>query len=652
MNLPKGIQNCVFPILLIALALPISGQATKKTAPDIDSTRISAWRMNTQWMEQDSVHIDTLLTSYQVYNPVNITFFNSAFLGNLGQPAINNMFSQRHYSTGFIFMQSLEPYLLAPEKNIYFNTRRPYTNIQYTNAPSANKNEEMLNITHTQNITPNLNAGIYFNIYASPGLYPSQRTKDRTFTAHTNYQAKKYSLYGAYFLNKFTNQESGGLINDSSVYDKNQDYLPVNLDFATSRFVSNTFYLLQSYDLGHTGEENDSVKRKINLPRSTVSLTLEYDRSSKSFFDTDLKDLTATSDPTSDSAYFKHFYLNPAQTYDSVIYRKFSTQLRYSLKDKTTRFPFYASFLVTQDVLRYGFYREAPTPDTSTIKNKTFTSTTLANFRAGVILSFGQPQRWQWRTLGYYTFVGYNFGDYLLQATMSLGLGGAHHYGIQLDFTSRLDKPDYLLSNFFSNSEMWDNTFKKTLRDEASAKIMADGSPILGADLIHLNHYVYLNDSGYPAQYGGNIVVADFYLNKTFRYWKMVSANTVAVQYATDSRVIPLPLASAFLSNYLEAFLVKNVLLTEIGFDIRYNTAFYGYSYDPITGSFHTQSEKQIGNYPYIDLFVNLKLKRTRAYLKYEHANYGRMTRDYFNALHYPMNKGLFKFGLSWDFYD
>ncbi len=652
MTLPKGIKLCVPAVLALSVSFHTYCQAPKTISPD--SLRILTWHFNTQWMQKDTLLVDTLLNSFQVFNPVDKDFISYAYLGNLGLPAMNTVFSQQHFSSPFILMHPLEPYLVTPENTLFFNTRRPFTSLHYSNGGPSDKAEEFFNVTHTQDIKSNWNAGIVLNIYASPGLYPNQRTKDRNFVAHTNFQGNKYTLYAAYCLNKFTNQENGGLLNDSAVYDQNQDYLPVKLEYAKNKYLSNTFYLLQSYELG--GKINDSTKnsflRKLNLPLSTFSLLLRYDRIYKSFYDSDLKGYSAVTDLANDSAYFTHTYLNPDITSDSVIFRKFNAQLRYSIREKSQKFPFFISFLLSQELLKYGFYKEAPTPDTLVVKNTTFFTTTLANLRAGAILSFGKPQSWQWRTSGYYTFTGYDFGSYLLQATMSLGLGGKHQNGIRLEFTSRADKPDYLLSNFASNSKIWDNTFKKTIRNEASASFLSDGQAIATADLINLNNFIYFNDSGYPAQYSGNLAVASFIIDKTFHYWKMTSVNKIALQTSTNSRVLPLPAASLFLSNYFEAFLVKNVLLTEIGFDFRYYTSYYGYDYDPVTGYFHTQHEKMLGNYPYVEVFLNLKLKRTRAYLKYEHANYGLMPRNYFNALHYPMTKALFKFGLSWVFYD
>ena len=73
----------------------------------------------------------------------------------------------------------------------------------------------------------------------------------------------------------------------------------------------------------------------------------------------------------------------------------------------------------------------------------------------------------------------------------------------------------------------------------------------------------------------------------------------------------------------------------------------------PATGQFYNQQEKLIGNYPEMNVYLNFHLKRVRFYLAYMNFNRGLFGGDtYFNVPHYPLNPGMFKFGLSWTFYD
>ena len=89
-----------------------------------------------------------------------------------------------------------------------------------------------------------------------------------------------------------------------------------------------------------------------------------------------------------------------------------------------------------------------------------------------------------------------------------------------------------------------------------------------------------------------------------------------------------------------------------LGFDLFYNTKYYADAYMPSLNSFHRQHEKQLGNYPFVDVFLNMQLKRFKFFLKVEHVNAGWIDQNYFSVLHYPRNGRDLKFGLSWTFYD
>jgi hypothetical protein len=110
---------------------------------------------------------------------------------------------------------------------------------------------------------------------------------------------------------------------------------------------------------------------------------------------------------------------------------------------------------------------------------------------------------------------------------------------------------------------------------------------------------------------------------------------------------------SAFLSYYYEFWVVRDVLRVQVGFDGRFNTSYYAPSYNPALSAFFNQREVKVGNYPYIDVFVSAKWKRMRILLKYQHLNQNLFGNgEYFQVARYPLNPRMFKFGISWSFYD
>ena len=68
---------------------------------------------------------------------------------------------------------------------------------------------------------------------------------------------------------------------------------------------------------------------------------------------------------------------------------------------------------------------------------------------------------------------------------------------------------------------------------------------------------------------------------------------------------------------------------------------------------FYNQRERKTGNYPKLDVFLNLRIKRADIFVKYEHINYLLKNHgDFFSAADYPINPGMLKFGIKWDFFD
>ena len=67
---------------------------------------------------------------------------------------------------------------------------------------------------------------------------------------------------------------------------------------------------------------------------------------------------------------------------------------------------------------------------------------------------------------------------------------------------------------------------------------------------------------------------------------------------------------------------------TQLGVDLTYHTLYYPYSYMPATGRFYRQDQIQAGNYPFMNVFLNFKVKRTTAFFMFDHVNADLMTEN------------------------
>jgi hypothetical protein len=89
----------------------------------------------------------------------------------------------------------------------------------------------------------------------------------------------------------------------------------------------------------------------------------------------------------------------------------------------------------------------------------------------------------------------------------------------------------------------------------------------------------------------------------------------------------------------------------EPGFTFTWFSSYFADAYMPALRSFYLQNEKEIGNYPFLDVYLALKVKRARIFVKY--TNVFGLTQDfnYYTTPHYPMLDPRFYLGVSWRFY-
>jgi hypothetical protein len=72
----------------------------------------------------------------------------------------------------------------------------------------------------------------------------------------------------------------------------------------------------------------------------------------------------------------------------------------------------------------------------------------------------------------------------------------------------------------------------------------------------------------------------------------------------------------------------------------------------PSTGRFYRQENFETGNYPFLNVFLNIKLRRTRIFVMVDHINSGLMGYEYYMIPAYPQNVRMLRYGIAWTFYD
>lgn len=155
-------------------------------------------------------------------------------------------------------------------------------------------------------------------------------------------------------------------------------------------------------------------------------------------------------------------------------------------------------------------------------------------------------------------------------------------------------------------------------------------------------------------QKGGSLSLITLALGQDFKLGPLNWENMITYQKSTDNDVLPVPDLNIYTNLYLR-FKIARVLKCDFGADGRFFTKYYAPDYSPALGQYAVQTgdnRTKVGEYPVVNVYANFHLKQTRFFVMMSHVNAGSGSRDYFFTPHYPLNQRIFRFGVSWNFYN
>lgn len=155
-------------------------------------------------------------------------------------------------------------------------------------------------------------------------------------------------------------------------------------------------------------------------------------------------------------------------------------------------------------------------------------------------------------------------------------------------------------------------------------------------------------------QKGGSLSLITLALGQNFKLGPLNWENMITYQKSTDNDVLPVPDLNIYTNLYLR-FKIARVLKCDFGADGRFFTKYYAPDYSPALGQYAVQTGEnrtKVGEYPVVNVYANFHLKQTRFFVMMSHVNAGSGSRNYFLTPHYPLNQRVFRFGVSWNFYN
>jgi hypothetical protein len=620
--------------------------------------QVIMWTINRYLNEPRLVEPDTLQDMNRTELPFHQADVGATYLGTTGSATQLHDFFKRQRSEVFTFFDPYGVYGFTPDNVQFYNTKKPFSNLSYYNSGSRRNSEDNLRVIFARNISPSWNTGIYYRRMGTRGIYQYQTTGVKTFNFVTSYVGKKYAAHAGYIYNSVNNRENGGVVNDFFIADTtvNANTIDVRLRGATNRLASNTFFLTHSYGIPLNLFKRDSLMRSDTLGAAGESTTVyfghtfEYSTYKRNYTDgvSDTSYIDYYGAPNAYQHYYRNYYISRAQSSDSSYAARLDNRVFIRLQ------PYSPTAIISKidGGLGYSFenyYTYSPTSFIYGQQSEKLSTAYVYGNAQGMFSKY-----FSWQAFMIYHFLGYRINDLLLDANARLSIYPVSE-GIHFEGRFVLDNREqpYFLKHYHSNHFRWDNDFGKTTETRIVAAVkLPTWNLEAGFRNSLITNYVFFNDEALPVQASDVLNVTSIYANSKLQ-WKLLRLNTrLLFQTSSNSAELPLPMLSTNLTLYIESQWVRNVLNAQIGLDAYYNTAFYDYAYNPATGMFHTQSERKLGNYPWIDGFASFKWKNANIYVKYTNLGIGIVGRQYFSALHYPRTNSMLRIGINWYFHN
>ena len=647
-------------------------QKAAKTAKDSIVFRMRTYELVDDLTRIKEVKVDTAVTDFHIYHPPFKNSLSVESLGNIGNSYQSMDFFQRQSSDrDFLFQKNYTDYGLFPGKIRFYDATKPYTLLTYgqwfSNKP---KGETVLKVFQTQNINKHINFGFYYNSIGSSGKYLNQQAKDRSLGLFTSGTFDRYDYWFTIGKNSFDNQENGGLTNPKDI--ENPDIKAENIAvwLTDVRSLNNNFFisLTHQYKLG-TWKEMQDKKETFQkfIPRVAVVHVFNFEQDSRIYTEVD-------PNPTfdfGDSRGTVYFYgkgnvpnINatvgstaaPAtndKSGQNVISNRFVVKF---LEAPDRKYTFGKQVFIANDLTNTYFPQQDPIIDSLGVKHSPLGLTQPHNFSNTYIggSAYRSDGRfWSWNVAGKSYIQGRNALDYELSGSIEKPMRSKRDTSFVRIFANMSSKtPNYFFEHYYSNHYKWENAFDKTYSLKIGATLDKPGWRLkASANYSIISKYVFFNESALPEQAASEFSVFQAMLNKDFKFGGLNIRNWAVFQHTTTSVYLALPNVSLRNSLYYENTYAK-VLFFQLGIDTRYETAYYADKYSPATGMFYRQNTEKIGDFAWVDAFINIKLKRTAFYIKYTNLANQFVKGGYYTAPGYAAPPSTLLFGLSWSFYN
>jgi hypothetical protein len=615
---------------------------------------LKQWKLSSDFSEEVSMPFDTVFSLFNRfkfadrYSPVN------AYPGNYGLPFYQISFFDRITDRDKFLYSYYYPLMHVPEKAMFMNTQVPFTELIWSFAGPRETSEQTFRIKHSQNINRFLNVGLIYDIVYSLGQYNYQMAEDKTFTLYSSYTGIKYKLYFAAGINNLISNENGGITTKDELDQASPRDVPVNLgglNKAKSTLKNRNIMLVQRYTFS-----SNHVSKDDSIPQKRSGFFGLSGTFSHIFLLESNHRTYADSDPS--TGFYDTALINSGITFDSLSSRSIKNTVRFDFStDETRKFRLGGGVGIRNEIYRY--YSIIPVHFPFQAGKSAWPENN--NVLVGRLFN-NIGEKFRWGANGELFLTGYRAGDFNLNGEILKAFDLKKGRASWLITGSMINRqPSFWYENWGSNNFEWHNNFNKEFRIDLGSSVSYPGRKAeIKLNYAIIKNYTDFDTTAHPSQYSGGLSVAALTVSKDLRLWKFHLATDLIMQKSSNSGILDLPFVTVRSAGFFEhLFKFRQTggrLNIQLGVDVIYHTLYHPYSYMPATGRFYRQELSSTGNYPFMNAFLNFKLKRTRVFIMFDHVNYGMMGTkigsNYDMIFNYPMNIRMLRYGLAWTFYN
>ena len=662
----------------------------------IDSTFVTytSYHFDSIFLKSTKV-VDTSTFHAPIFEPLEKehTVYNT--LSNTGL-AHKSMRFKNLRDTGFDMSLPAYNAFIQNERNIIcYQSVLPYSEVRYV--MTSGDKEQHLNVRFGRQFLRRLFVSFAIKSEMSPGVFKNNKSTNNYFWINAHYftENQRYAALFYAYRNKLDMQENGGIVNDETYIshtETDNSVITTNLSNATTFIKSSGIGFEHYFNL--LPQTTKTVVEK-PLPRPALdSLTIDslridfpsidslmidslmidslmvdsimplrdsiidsqpirYETKTRKFtlgricheFNFQRNSLTYNESSPSVAFYQPHDTLfNPTKTTDSVVVQAIRNTLKwnslgYQKYNDDIPFFLYAGLTHGFYKLRHYDYIEG---ESVTVRNYQQLSV-----NGGIIINLFRSTR----ITGQADLVtlGYHIGDFDIRGQWKQFLGTTErNFGAAI-FNAEIKRQSasWFEESYYSNHFRWENDFRASTYLTFDLKYTFR-EYCIGVKQTSIAQYIYFGTDARPTQYDGMFSIREAYLSFRQSLKRFDFEGFACVQKASNEEVIHLPLFLGRLRfSYSQPIFRKAATLQPM-LTVTYFTKFHADAFMPATRTFYLQNDVEIGNFPYIDLAIALKIKKANVFVSY--SNMFLLTGNYnaFIAPHYPMRSSKIFIGVNW----